>query len=239
MDITPLPAGDIEGAIRFIQEVPFEKLQDAAYIEHVMLPTLGFNNEILEEFPVSLLPWCGHGIKSWQYPKQFSKYLVSLSKKNIKSYAEVGCRHGGTFIITLEYLKRFNPIESALAIDIARSDIMQNYCNSHKNTKYLISSSRSEESISELQSRQWDLVLIDGDHSTEGCLHDYIATKNHAKYLALHDVISDACVGVKNIWNLITSILPDRKTEAFTEQYDEVITRTGKKFLGLGIAILE
>ncbi|GBQ28375.1 hypothetical protein AA0472_2682 [Acetobacter estunensis NRIC 0472] len=61
MNITPLPSGDIEGTIRFIQEIPFEKLQDAAYIEHVMLPTLGFNNEILEEFPVSLLPWCGHG----------------------------------------------------------------------------------------------------------------------------------------------------------------------------------
>ncbi len=50
---------------------------------------------MLEEFPAALYPWCGRGVKSWQYPRQFSRYLRFIADKQIQTYVEIGSRHGG------------------------------------------------------------------------------------------------------------------------------------------------
>ena len=63
-----------------------------------ILPTFGMNNEYLEEMPKEFESYYGWGIKFWQYPNQFSKFLTFLKDKKIDSYLEIGCRWGGTFI---------------------------------------------------------------------------------------------------------------------------------------------
>ncbi|MCX7367586.1 MAG: hypothetical protein NTX90_01535, partial [Alphaproteobacteria bacterium] len=161
----PLPLGDIAQATHEIRNAPLERLADANWLEDWLLLRLGLNNEMLHEFPQSLLPWCGHGVMSWQYPRQFSKYLVWLSQRKIGNYVEIGARRGGTFIITVEYLRRFNPIENALALDIVEQPIMRAYAESAQGCSYVILDSKSVAAKKLLQSRYWDLALIDGDHS--------------------------------------------------------------------------
>ena len=120
-----IPVADLAQAISAIRSSPLDKLSDAKWLEDDLLLRLGLHANTVDEYPASLRPWCGQGLQSWQYPNQFSKYLVFLS--SIKSYLEIGCRHGGTFIITLEYLKRFNKFDKAIAIDIVDSPQMRKY----------------------------------------------------------------------------------------------------------------
>ena len=96
-----------------------ENLSDYLFLETRLLPKLGFNNEKLDEFPEELHDYCGNGLLHWQYPNQFSQYLMLLSKLKPESYLEIGVRHGGTFLITVEYLKKFTVVKKAIAVDIA------------------------------------------------------------------------------------------------------------------------
>lgn len=234
----PLTAGDIESVVTEIQQTSIVNLRNHEFLREILLPRLGFNNEILHEFPKELLPWCGFGVKSWQYPIQFSKYLVSLSYRKIETYAEIGVRHGGTFIITLEYLKRFSRIRAALALDIEYSPILGAYAERNPEIQYLINSSAAEESRKTLSRTNWDHILIDGDHSFQGCWSDFQTVRNNARAIAFHDIVSAACPGVIEVWQRIKAIMPDRSVEEFTDQYSEVQNRTGKNFLGIGVVAM-
>src|SRR5580658_8967061 len=106
-EVKPLEIGDVDSAIRMLRTASLHELRDEAFLREEFLLALGLNGEILDEFPTQLYPWCGRGILSWQYPVQFAKYLTYLAGKNLRSYVEIGCRFGGTFIIVVEYLRRF------------------------------------------------------------------------------------------------------------------------------------
>lgn len=229
-----LPDGDVAQAVATLREASLYNLRDAGWLENELLPHLGLNNEMLHEFPTVLYPWCGHGLRSWQYPSQFSRYLLHLSGLGISNYAEIGCRHGGTFIITVEYLKRFGNLAQAAAIDIVRSPIIEAYAR-FQAFDYLVASSRSPEVLRYLTQHTWDLVLIDGDHSMEGCLHDYCSVRNAARRIALHDIASDVCGGVVQVWKFIEGIVPARRLFTQLQQYDDVQTRTGRNYLGIGV----
>lgn len=235
MYVAPLEIGRIDLAVAEIRQAPLARLCEATWLQHHLLPKLGLNNEMLREFPEELYPWCGFGIKSWQYPAQFSKYLVDLSQKKITSYIEIGCRHGGTFIITVEYLKRFNNLQCVCALDIARSSIMEEYIQYDSNVIYMVASSVSEETKNFIQQKRWDLALIDGDHSLEGCFADYTTMRDHANLIALHDIVSDVCPGVRQVWELLKQTIPALNRQEFVDQYDNVFKRTGQKFLGIGV----
>jgi hypothetical protein len=234
----PLPLGDIAQATHEIRNAPLERLADANWLENWLLLRLGLNNEMLHEFPQSLLPWCGHGVMSWQYPRQFSKYLVWLSQRKIGNYIEIGARRGGTFIITVEYLRRFNPIENALALDIVEQPIMRAYAESAQGCSYVILDSKSVAAKKLLQSRYWDLALIDGDHSASGFWNDFAVLRDHARIIAAHDVASDLFPHLKQFQSALVRLLPTRKVFSALDQYDEVKARTGKAFLGLVAAEL-
>jgi cephalosporin hydroxylase len=85
----------------------------------------------------------GGGLLIWQYPNQFSKYLSLLSEQKIQSYIEIGCRWGGTFVLTNEYLKIFNNINKSVAVDIINSPVI-NYTTSNNETLFIKINSRSQ-----------------------------------------------------------------------------------------------
>lgn len=104
---------------------------------------LGFNTELLGEQP-RIVKDNGGGLLIWQYPNQFSKYLCLLKEQNINSYIEIGCRWGGTFVFTNEYLKMFNNINKSVAVDIIDSPVL-NYCISNNETQFIKMNSCSQE----------------------------------------------------------------------------------------------
>ena len=226
---------DVQEAVNRLRGEPIENLKDANYLENVLLPVLGLNDEITHEFPAHLAPYMGQGVRSWQYPSQFSKYLVWLSTRQIGSYLEIGCRHGGTFIITVEYLNRFAPVTRAVAVDLGCGDAVKYYASLNPVVNWYDLSSRSEEFASLIYSSQFDLALIDGDHSLEGVTSDFRTVQDKVRYAVFHDIFSDACPDVGVFWNNLpaSNFTP---LAAFIDQYAEVQQRTGRKYLGIGVA---
>ena len=231
----PLPQGDIDGAVRMLRAASLSELRNEAFLREEFLLALGLNDEILEEFPRELYPWCGKGIRSWQYPVQFARYLTLLTERNIRSYVEIGCRFGGTFIIVVEYIRRFSDLHFAVAMDIEQTAIMTEYATQTTGVNYLIANSASPQAVSYLGANQWDLAFIDGDHSYEACVNDYQSVKNSAKLIGLHDIVSSACPGVARAWGEIRKVVPRARLAEIVDQYRDVQERTGKNFLGIGL----
>ena len=85
-DVKGSPANsDRPRAIALIRAAPLHDLAQADKIETLLL-NLGLNDEGIDEFPAVLHPFCGSGLRIWQYPSQFSKYLLQLSGLHVRSY---------------------------------------------------------------------------------------------------------------------------------------------------------
>jgi cephalosporin hydroxylase len=230
LDIKPL---------ELIRTAPIEKLADAEWLEHEMLPALGLNDEMLGEFPRELYPYCGRGLRHWQYPNQFAPYLASLAGRKITSYLELGVRHGGTFLITLEYLSRFNRMDRAIAVDLIDSPFLAAYSAEKKSSvRFMVLDTQLPQSQNTITNEApFDLVLIDGDHSEQGCQNDLDLIGPHASIVVLHDIVSSICPGVPAVWKRFREGAADTwKFSEFVDQYDDVLARRGVPYLGIGMA---
>ena len=154
---------------------------------------------------------------------------------NIRSYVEIGCRYGGTFIIVVEYLRRFGDLQVATALDVGRAEIMASYAQRTVGINYRLANSRDPDTISYLGSRTWDLAFIDGDHSYEGCSADFQTMKDCARVIALHDIASSARPDVAALWREIRRFVPSSRVFEAVYQYRDVRERTGRTFLGRGL----
>jgi hypothetical protein len=192
-----------------------------------ILPTFGMNGENSRELPSELSEHFNEGIRFWQYPNQFAPYLKQISKYRIKSYLEIGCRWGGTFIITKEILTKINGEVNGFACDyMPQSKILDEY-QKYDNFNYL--QTHSQKLNGKLINQDIDLILIDGDHSYEGLKRDFeICKQYNPKYVSFHDICSDACPGVVKFWN---EIKEQYKHYEFMSQYDSV----DGNFLGIGL----
>lgn len=224
------------------EDIDKEELSNEGYLENLFIPVLGLNNENINEQPaeLSLFLGGGLGLRIWQYPNQFSKYLVFINKyvEKINSYIEIGCRHGGTFVLTSEYIKKFNAeFNKSTAVDIENiSKLIPEYKASRKDIdiNFLCMNTRSEEFKNHIDNNFYDLVFIDGDHSYEGVKSDAELTRSNSNIQVFHDISSIVCPGVVQYWDEIKRTHSDIYEFAeFTQQYDSV----NGSYLGIGVAV--
>lgn len=203
-----------------IKEMSSEELEK-------LLPEFGMNGESSQQLPSELSEHFNKGIRFWQYPNQFAPYLKHLSQYEINSYLEIGCRWGGTFILTTELLRNGNQNFKSMACDLIQmSDILSEY-KKYNNFEYFKGNSSWLKRL--ITEDTYDLILIDGDHSYEGLKSDFEITKRFKpKYVSFHDITNDNCPGVVQFWNEIKN---DYKHFEFTSQYESV----DGNFLGIGL----
>lgn len=230
--------------IKYFDTLDEKLLLDQNFLENKFLLDLGLNNEILLEQPHHLNSFYGKGLglRIWQYPNQFSKYLLFLSRyaKNINSYLEIGSRFGGTFITTSEFIYKLNPSFSrSLAVDLINEDEnIKIYKKNRKFAEYMQESSTSNNFLNLFKHHSFDLIFIDGDHTYEGVRNDGDITRGYCNIQIYHDIINYACPGVVRYWSELKERYKDiYNFYEFIEQYDEVVERTEKKYLGIGVAI--
>ena len=234
-DIAPLQDGDIGGAVALLRSASLRELRSEAFLREEFLLCLGLNSEMPHEFPEQLYRWCGFGIRSWQYPIQFASYLTYLAEKDIRSYVEIGSRFGGTFIIVVEYIRRFSDLHRACSLDMTSAAIMETYARQTAGVEYKIGDSQGPGLSAFLGSAAWDLAFIDGDHSYEGCAKDFESVRQRSKLIGLHDISSQPCPGVRRMWEEIKRIVPASRLFEATDQYKDVRERMKATYLGIGV----
>jgi methyltransferase family protein len=229
--------------IGILREADMDELARADWLEHRALPALGLNYELLDEGPWPLLPeglyGAAGGLLAWQLPNQFGAYLAHLSRYPITSYLEIGVRHGGTFVITVEYLRRFGELDTALGVDLSRCPSLAEYARLNPAARFMKTDSQSWRFRRLVKkSAPWDLVLIDGDHREGPLRSDFETVSDSARIVVLHDIASETIPTVNKVWTEIQSDHAGRfDFFEFTDQYDEVVRRSGRTWLGLGVAV--
>jgi cephalosporin hydroxylase len=233
------PRGIDLARIQLIERATVAQLRDPAFLENELLPSLGLNDELLHQFPPCLRAYAGNGLRHWQYPNQFSKYLVELSRHRIESYLEIGVRHGGTFVITLEYLSRFQPVQRAVGVDLVTSAKLRQYASSRPGTTVLRADSHSAAFEAFVRAQEpFDLVLIDGDHSAEGCRRDFEMILDRGRIIVMHDIVSAPVPGVGEVWRAVKERYGERfDFLEFVDQYPELQEQPGVEYLGIGMAV--
>jgi cephalosporin hydroxylase len=227
----------VERAQELIRTLPSQRLFDRDYLEHELIPALGLNNEQLHEQPQALAPHFGKGLHLWQYPNQLSGYLVWMARhaSQVSSYMEIGCRWGGTFILTCEWLRRVGAdLRVAVAVDpIPETPFLAHYRTTVADMPVLYRQEFSTDPtfIDFCHQLRPDFVLVDGDHSMKGVMHDHVLVRNFADIIVHHDIVSTSCPDTTLFWRYLANA-EDRFTAwAFTDQYDSV----GRPYLGLGV----
>jgi hypothetical protein len=179
-----------------------------------------------------LHPFCWSGLRIWQYPSQFSRYLLHLSGLQVRSYLEIGVRHGGSFIATVELLNRFFPLEFAVAIDILPAPSMTEYMRLNARAAFECVSTQSpdfETLLNRLPSL--DLVFIDSHHEELQCRREFAAVRDRAKMIALHDISNVNCPGIARVWEDVKRMETFHCHE-FTDQYEGM-----GPYMGIGLAV--
>ena len=218
-------------AISVLRTAADEDLRDTRRLE-ARLAELGLNDEALGEFPTALHAHCGRGLRLWQYPIQFSKYLVHLSRLGVRSYLEIGIRHGGSFVTTVEYLERFHPLAFAVGVDIIPCPAMANYQECNPKAQFWCHNTCAADFPARLDGLgPVDLVFIDSHHQEKQCRTELDMLAERASIIAFHDITNIGCPGVGRVWRAVTA-LPDYECHEYVEQYGAL-----GPFMGIGLAI--
>jgi len=156
------------------------------------------------------------GTKWPQFPHEIQEFIRLLKAKGVKSYLEIGCRHGDTF----HAVGRALPKGSLLvAVDLpgARSGKVTggNNPNSDKalhhaaadlkkrgqNAVVFIGNSHSREVVESVSKYSpFDAIFIDGDHSFDGAWADWHNYGPMGTLIAFHDISAEdkGCASVYN-----------------------------------------
>lgn len=217
--------------IRLLRDASLQDLSDHQKVSSLLL-RLGLNDEGMHEFPACLHDFCGDGLRLWQYPNQFGKYLVQLSTLEVHSYLEIGVRHGGSFIVTTEYLMRFNPRLTAIGIDVIPWPSMTEYRSVNPRASFHAFNSQSIEFMQFVEMRgPFDLVFIDSHHEESQCRQEVSFLEKNTNMIALHDISNASCPGVAQVWQELKA-----SNNFICFEYVDQYLESGP-YMGIGLAV--
>lgn len=156
------------------------------------------------------------GTKWPQFPQEIQKFIRFLKAEGVKSYLEVGCRHGDTFHAVGLALPKGSLL---VAVDLpgARSGkTAGGKCPNSYEALYraasdlkkrgqkavvIIGNSHSPEIVGSISKYSpFDAVFIDGDHSHDGVRADWHNYGPMGNLIAFHDIRAED-KGIASLWN--------------------------------------
>ena len=229
-----------------IAALPEAQCLDNRFLEHEFIPSLGLNDEQLQEQPPELSASFGKGLHIWQYPNQLAGYLVWLARNSagITSYMEIGCRWGGMFILVSEWIrKNGGALRAVTAVDPIKPtpfietyfDLLRSQTASGRSpieATYLCDFSTTPEVRQTVGRIRPDFVFIDGSHRLQGALADHMMVREIARIIVHHDVCSQACPDTTFLWETL------KKLEAHEFEFFDFVSQYPSvqgNFLGIGV----
>jgi cephalosporin hydroxylase len=139
------------------------------------------------------------GRKASQDEREITAFIDLLRERNVKSYLEIGARHGDTFHDVMCSLPRgslgvavdfpgalWGTLKSLKALDKAFVDLIE---KGYRVTK-ILGDSRKADVIQRVQAfGKFDAALIDGDHTYHGIKTDWENYSPLSSLVALHDIV--------------------------------------------------
>lgn len=153
-----------------------EQCRDAVFLEQVFIPSLGLNDEILQEQPPEL----------------------AENAASVESCMEIGCRWGGMLILVTEWLRHNGAnIRHVIAVDpIAPTPFIDEYFKivtrdndagtANADTLNLRKYSTAPVVSVTMDRIRPDVVFIDGYHGLRGALSDHMLARKYAKMTVHH-----------------------------------------------------
>lgn len=222
-----------------LEREPLERLRDPEHLAGELLPAMGLSGHAPEVFPAELQHAVGRGVQHFQLPIQFGPYLADISGESIESYLEIGVEYGGTFAVTVEVLRRFTPLRQAVAVDFGPiPSLLDEHRRTRPEVAFVAIDSQSPGFRDFVEQRgPWDLVFIDGDHSEDGCRHDFESVHGKARMIAFHDIAEPGFPGVARVWQWVREHYGDEYDfREYVDQYPAVERAQGPHF-GIGLAL--
>jgi hypothetical protein len=146
-----------------------------------------------------------------QDPTEFYRFLDVIRKSNVKSYLEIGCKHGGTVWRIANVLPKGSRI---VAVDLPHGDgsfkdsepNLKACCEELKHRGYDVhlhlADSTTPDTITKVRALSpFDLCFIDGNHTARYCRSDWSHYGQMAKIVAFHDIGFDEKHWRSKGWN--------------------------------------
>lgn len=174
-----------------------------------------------------------------QFEAEFSALLDLFDQRKPRRILEIGVREGGSLY---QWIKHAEPGAEIVAIDLPGA--MWGHHNTGNTERWLqwaadrgvnlsvyLSSSHDPEIMLKVvkEHAPFDFVFIDGDHSLEGLVSDFLAFGNQTHgIIALHDILPDITDSRIEGWKLWRILRPLYTT-------DELISDDDQTSRGIGV----
>ena len=166
----------------------------------------------------------------WQIPGQLARFLVFLSRREIRTVLEVGTYTGYTFAVVMTYLTRFSPGVRGITVDIADVRPPRALAAGRFDGRF------ERGTAADFAGQAFDLCMIDADHSYAAVRADYEAVGAAARLCMFHD-INDRIVaecpgnagGVPRFWREIKGRIPAAALHEFSDHSEH------RPVMGIGV----
>jgi len=169
-----------------------------------------------------------------QQPRELQRFIEILKQRKVKSYLEIGARHGDTFyeVMTSAGIPRGTAVDmpngpwggsSEQALRRCCADLSKRH-----NVTLIIGDS------AQVETGYHDAVLIDADHRYEAVKRDW-ERFNNARIVAFHDIDGEGLdcgglkIGVPRLWRELK--------QQYT--HEEIIDPSDNRKMGIGVLFLE
>jgi predicted O-methyltransferase YrrM len=150
------------------------------------------------------------GLDLQQVPSEFAKLIRYIWREHpaLEDYIEIGIGKGGSFMVLVQALrsKGINPslvVADNLSYATEPQRERLNFLQAHYKLEAFIGDTSRPEFQNFLTGRTFDLIFIDGDHSFQGCLSDFVLMLSRLKpggSMVFHDIASGSCPGVGDVF---------------------------------------
>lgn len=166
----------------------------------------------------------------YQIPRQLARFLVFLSRRDVRTVLEIGTYTGHTFAVVMTYLSRFHPGAVGVTVDIADTGPARAVATGRFSGRF------THGTAADFAGQVFDLCMIDADHSYDAVRADYEMVGARARLCMFHD-INDKFVeefegnagGVPRFWRELKARRPALALHEFCCHTE------GRSVMGIGV----